>query len=467
VVPALALDGGKYSISADFQKLPGVTVVDTDYRIFAAGSLDHVFVGPRLEAIPRPVELLQALVPKLRQGGHLVIHVAGDRLEELRGYLRDLAGWQEKITYLREGQTLGVWKLVAPAQRVVHPPKPRAPKRACVVRYGALGDIIMITPLLRDLAERGYEVTLNITPYCLDVLKGNPHVHNIILQERDIIPNKDLGDYWNEWRSEYEVYINLSESIEGGILRVEGRRDFYTSKDWRLAQTGKTNYYTQTLLLGGVPPERAGGIPQHGELYLTQAERKQARFLRSKFPGKKLILWGLKGSSYHKQFPMLRPFLSEWLPQHPEVQVLLVGAAQERGLGYDDFQVANLAGEIPLREVFALAEQVDCVVGPESAIINAAGCFATPKVVLRSHSTCGNLCAGWANHQCLAPHTACHPCQQLHYSEGSCPLIQIEDTTTGEQVWKGPACCASISFEELAGALEKALATPPGPPSMI
>jgi ADP-heptose:LPS heptosyltransferase len=300
--------------------------------------------------------------------------------------------------------------------------------------------MIMITPLIRRLYEDGYEVTMNITPYCAEVLKNNPFVSNIVLQERDMIPNQDLGAYWAEWLQDYDKYINLSESIEGKLLKVEGRRDFYTQKAWR-DNLCTANYYDHTMALGGY----TGVTGSRGELYFSNAEIKQAKYLREKFKDRFMIMWGLKGSSHHKIYPLLVPVLSQWLDAHPDAIAILVGGEADKPLQFDHPQVVGVAGDMKIRDVFCLTQFADLVVGPESSVINAAGCFPVPKITMLSHSNHGNLCSNWEGDFCLQADVACSPCHQLHYSLESCPLVGITEAGKTEPSYTGPVC-ASVGF---------------------
>lgn len=454
IVPVKALDAGKFSLTIDWQRHPALQICDTDYSFIAPGTLDHVFVGPRLALVNDPEVLIPMLAGKLKFGGHLNVHVPETYgLEKLRGLLTIAGLWQEKSTYLRDGQCVGTWKLRGIRQHGVELPLAGPhPRRACIARYGAIGDMLMVTPLIRQLAEDGYEVTMNVTPYALPVLTGNPYVSNVVIQERDMVPNQELGEYFAEWSGDYQKYINLSESIEGSLLKVEGRKEFYTPK---AARASEVNYYEHTLAVGGYLTPT---VPPRGELYFNSAERKAATYVRQRTAGKFLLLWGLRGSSYHKQFPYLRPFLEEWLRGKPEVQVMLCGGPTDRELGFETPQVMNTAGQIPLREVFGLTQVADLVVGPESSLINAAGCFETPKVVLLSHSSEAALCKHFQNYAVVAPESPCYPCNQIHYNLPSCPLVTIQDTLTSAEVWKGPRCCAEYPKERLKALLDQALA---------
>ena len=450
IYPRLAVDENKYSLNVDVFRHPGVEICGSDFSILAPNSLDHIFIADRLRQFTDPENIVRQLCTKLKPGGHLIIHCIDRTIEEIAPLISKIGCWQTKDVYHRDGQFLGIWKLVNRSSPGIIPPKERPKKRALIARYGAVGDMIMISPLIRHLHEDGYHVTLNITPYCAEVLKHNPYVDNILLQERDAIPNQDLGQYWKEWMNDYDKYINLSESIEGKLLKVEGRRDFYTSKDWRHA-TCNTNYYDQTLRLGGYP-EVTG---TRGELYFNRDEEKRAQRLRERFKDSFLMVWALKGSSYHKTYPLLGPVLTQWLTTHPDAQVITVGSKDDKALEFSHPQVIPAAGDMPLRDVFALTKIVDLVAGPETAVTNAAGCFDTPKITFLTHSDHNALCKYWVNDYCLSADTACHPCKQLHYSLESCPLAKIQDTSTGKTFWEGPICAIGVTPERLMARLDE------------
>lgn len=431
IYPKAAMDAGKYSINIDTQRHPHLEVCDMNLDIFAKDSVDHVFIGARDQA---PIE---ALCSKLKLGGHIVVQAIETDPQLLRTALSKFGQWQEKDVYQRDGMTLGIWKLLARTNKGILPSKAKPAKRACIARYGAIGDMLMISPLIRKLHEDGYAVTLNITPYCAEVLKNNPYVSNIILQERDAIPNPDLGAYWQEWMNDYDKYINLSESIEGKLLKVEGRRDFYTIKSWREELCGSTNYFDQTFKLAGYPEV----IGQRPELFFTKAEEKQAQFVRSKAKDKFLILWAAKGSSYHKSYPLLAPVLSQWLDAHPDAHVFLAGGPQDKPYGFEHPQVTCMFGEVPIRDVFCLTKYVDLVAGPETSITNASAAYDTPKLILLSHSNHTNLCKYFTNHVCLVPEVPCSGCHQLHYTLESCPCVEIKNDK-GEAMGTYPVCAA-------------------------
>ena len=451
--PRVATAPGKFSLNVDILPNPKVTVCDGRLDLFTEGSFDHIVVGPSLGACPNPASFMRDIVSKLKQGGHLVFYLKKNFAvpnspicsvfdeSAMRSFLETSGAWRLKYQDTRGEDMLLIAKKVAGQRGTILPIKPKAPKRACIVRYGALGDMVMITPLIKKLHEDGYEVTMNITPYATPIIENNPHVGNIVFQEREAIPNKDLGPYWDEWKTEYDKYINLSESIEGKLLKVEGRRDYFTSKEWRHKVCGSTNYYDWTMELGGYPEMKGG----RGELFFTPQERKEALKLKKEYEGKFVIGWGVNGSSYHKIYPLTEPVLDDFLEKHPDVVVFLLGGPDAQRYEFDHPQVVRTCGQWPLRKTLAfIAFVADAIVGPESMVMNVAGCYDIPKVVFLSHSVHENLCKYWAPHDyCMMPDTdvaACYPCHQLHYSLESCPQAEIRDLRTKEVIARGPVC---------------------------
>ena len=453
--PKQASDLGKYLVNVDMVRHAALSVCDDQLGIFADKGFDYAVVGERLGWVPDPKAKLKEIIRKIKLGGYLIVEVpicqAGEFVvnlldpQKIQEYVGESGCWELKANYNRDGWLLQIYKKLDGKRGIKKSTTPSS-KRACVCRYGALGDVIILTPLLKTLVEDGYEVTCNFSTYAAELLKGNPYVKNIVLQERDAIPNADLGDYWKEWQGDYQKYINLSESLEGKLLKVEGRRDYYTSNAWRQKNCNK-NYYDWTLALGGYP-EVTG---KRGDLYFTQEELFNAKGFRSKYKDKFIVLWALNGSSHHKVYPLMEFLMRRWLEEDPRRLLMTTGDKSAQMLEFEHPQVVPLAGRMPIRYSLAMTKVVDLVVGPESVMINAAGCFDVPKIPLLSHSTHENLCKYFMNDYCLSPNTEiakCYPCHQLHYSLPSCPQLKIE--LDGEDAAEGPACAmGAIELERL------------------
>ena len=464
VLPQAATDYGKYSINVDVVRTPTAAVCNDELETLADDSMEHVFVGSRLESVYNPPKLLREAARKLKVGGHLIVNVPNNHEEPgyclfnkegIAGLIEGTGKYKTKYfdIHPKEG-ILFIGKKLSkhPGRLVERTPDPH--KRACVARYGAMGDMIMVTPLLKQLKEDGYHVTVNATPYSIRMLDNNPYIDNLIVQEREAIPNPALGPYWDMWRKEYDRYINLSESIEGGLLKVENRPDFFTHKSWR-HKTCNVNYYDRTLELGGYPEIKG----RNGELFFSSSEERKAKEFFDKLKDKFVVLWALHGSSHHKIYPMMEPTMREWLETHRDSVLITVGDKMAQLLEFEHPQAIPKSDIWSIRESLIATKYVDAVIGPESMITNASGCYDTPKIVFLSHSSAENLTKYWKNCYSLEPDTTiapCYPCHMLHYSPESCPIGMIIEQETQTEVARGPICAMNaIAPTKVLGALEE------------
>ena len=316
-------------------------------------------------------------------------------------------------------------------------------KTACVVRYGAWGDGIMITPVLRLLKEDGYHVTVNCSEQVNEMIRNNPFVDKVIIHERNSVPRETLGAYWDEMAKKYDRFINLSESIEGSLLKVEGREDFGWPSVKRHAECN-VNYYDRTLEIAGYGDIKG----QNGELYFSIFEEQRAKAYRKKYKDKFLILWSLSGSSFHKTYPWAEMAAKAFLNTHPDAMIMTVGDALCEVLEWRHERTKCYSGKWPIRKSMIMTKYSDLVVATETGVVAASACFDTPKVVMLSHASEENLTKHWKNaYPVYDKGVQCQPCHQLHYTRESCPT----DSSTG-----APLCMARLKPGQVVEAMEKA-----------
>ncbi len=415
IFPRRSFSPGKFCVVADPRGGEEVNLATDDLSLLTPNQWDWVCI----EAPFTEPQHVRNACKLLKAGGHLIV----------LGYLPDQL--KESLLFkheaINEDNRLGIYKFTPGAKRgVYHSDSTNDRRRACICRYGALGDQVTMTPLIRALYEDGYDVTINISSHAAMVLENNPYVANTITQERDFVLNPKLGEYWDTWKGHYDRYINLSESVEGSLLKVEGRHDYYLPKAER--QTDK-NYYEATLEIGGYP----NGDPTP-ELFFTKKEEKKVKELVSRYGGLfgdgPVIAWSVRGSSHHKIYPMMWPVIEKWLANNKRGGFLLLGGTDaERWIGNDPLpdRVVSLINKTSVRESFLITKHADLVIGPETGVMNAASCWDTPKILFLSHSSENALAKHWKNCTALAPEDECHPCFQMHYSLESCPLIELFD----------------------------------------
>ncbi|KKN66856.1 hypothetical protein LCGC14_0467240 [marine sediment metagenome] len=311
-------------------------------------------------------------------------------------------------------------------------------KRILITRLGAIGDMIMITPLLRLLKEEGNHITLNCKGYSKTVLKYNPYIDKYIVHDESI-PIEKLDEHLDELAKGYDEHINLTASIENGLLVTSYQEEFGWPHDKRHEKCDR-NYYDETLRLGG-----RGETGLNGELFFSAVERLRARDEMKKYKGKFVILWSLSGSSHHKSWPMAEQAARAFLDAYDDAVIITVGDDVCRLLEWDHPRTIQRSGKWQLRKSLIMTKYADLVIGTETGILNAAGCFSTPKVILLSHSSSENLSRHWRNCTSIEPDVECHPCHKLHFSLSTCVLDKGTNT---------PLCMTSVAPATVLNAIQ-------------
>jgi len=311
-------------------------------------------------------------------------------------------------------------------------------KKIVVIRYGAFGDAIMTASILPHLKAQGWHITMNVNEVTRDVLKNNPNIDDWIIHKKGSVEVKDLPEHW--WNiyvnGGFDRMLNLSESVEGTWLAIQGRTSFAWPYPVRQKYLNH-NYLEFTHDLAAVPHGFDGA-----RFYPTKKERAWAKKTREKFAnGDFLLVWSLSGSAIHKHTPWMDEAIATLLDNAPWAKVILVGGPEgvilEQGWEEQE-RVMCTSGKWTIRQTFAMLEQADCVAGPETGVMNAAGMLDVPKVLLLSHSSEENLSKHWKNTTNLTPaECPCHPCHQMHSSWDYCSPIE---TTNGP----GSLCMVNI-----------------------
>lgn len=324
----------------------------------------------------------------------------------------------------------------------------------------------MVTPVLRLLKEQGYHVTLNCRKATAGIFDNNPHIDEFIYHDEGM-PNGDvLKRFWDGLASKCDRFINLSGSIEEGLLPAEGKHVPYNwSHELRHAKFN-VNYYDRTLELSGFPETK--GL--NGEMYFSKDEIEWGKQLRHQYRNKFWVLWSLSGSSFHKTYPWADQVAKAFLNNHNDAMTMTVGDDLCRLLEWDHPQNKKRAGmwANDFRKSAISCKFADLVVSTETGVANVAGCFNTPKIIMLSHSSVENLTKYWVNCKSLTPTNAsCYPCHKLHYTLNSCLLDTLakipehlrseENKLTGDVV--APICTSRLKPETVLAALEEAYQT--------
>jgi ADP-heptose:LPS heptosyltransferase/predicted SAM-dependent methyltransferase len=424
--------------------------VDTaeDLSVFTTESMDFVFSSHLLEHI-EPANVVKTLKEWLRVikvGGYLVLYLPDEDAYPKCGEPGANPDHKWNVSYVRLIDYLrkaGSWDLVDFQKRgedeeyslyfVLQKKhkgqsfsceQPKPPKTCGVVRYGAYGDLLQASSVLAGLKKQGYHLTLYTSPPGDEVVRHDPHIDCLYLQDKDQVPNAALSTFWAYQAKKYDKWVNLSESVEGTFLAIPGRTLDFMRPAAR-HQLANRNYLEFQHLMADVPHD-----PQM-HFYPNADERTWAKVERAKTGGF-TVVWSLAGSSIHKTWPYLDNILAALMLEFPAVHVVLVGgpAAKLLEQGWENEpRIHKRCGVWSIRQTLAFLEQADLVVGPETGVLNAAAQLPIPKVVFLSHSTDENLTRDWTNtHVLRSLHTKCPgrgdneapACHQLHYDWSRC-----------------------------------------------
>lgn len=285
-------------------------------------------------------------------------------------------------------------------------------KRAIIVRGGrGIGDLIFCSPLPRLLALEGYDVDVAVWPKNKAVFQENPYVG-----ERVPYPDGLGEEAWREWgeklEKSYDLVVTLAFSVEREFLhKTDGQFGEIPTLQERRERAKGVNYYDFTVERAGFT--RDPGEKFRGELYLSGYEQETlAEMVEEKTTrGEKIVLWNLNGSTRNKQLVRGFRYLAAVLAAAPNSRHYIVSdqAFVSSAIPQDE-RVVHVGGQWNLRTSLVMTSIADLVVGPESALVNAAGCFETPKIVLYSHSSPENLGGNWVNHFPICPECDCAPC---------------------------------------------------------
>lgn len=437
-----------------------------DLSIFADKSMDFVFSSHLLEHIVNTKAALKEWYRVIKEDGYLILYLPHkdhypnigqkganpdhkhDFLpEDIEAVMQEVGGWDlirnETRSEDREYSFFQVYRRSATNDHKFSYKDTKPSKTCAVVRYGAFGDAIQASSIYPILKKQGYHITFYTTKIGYEISKTDPHIDKFVIQGNEQVPNHALPYFWESLKKKYTKFINLSESVEGSLLALQGR----TAHGWPHSLRHKMmniNYNEFTHDLAELPHD----IDQ--KFYATDEEKQWAKAEKERIGGK-VILWSLSGSAVHKTWPYLDNIIAKVMLEHKDAKIVLVGDELCKLLeqGWEkESRVICRSGQWSIRQSLAFAQVSDIVIGPETGILNAVGMEPMRKLIMLSHSSKNNLVKHWKNTIAFEPKTSCYPCHQLHYSFEFCR----QDKETG-----CAQCQADITPDEVYNVLDTAI----------
>jgi heptosyltransferase-2 len=283
-------------------------------------------------------------------------------------------------------------------------PRP-APRRLLVAQTAYVGDVVLTTPLLRELHRLQPEAEIHVlaTPAGCSVLEGQPHVDGVrpfaksrMLSGQGLL---DLARTATELRrGDYEVALAAQRSFRTGLilslaripLRIgfagaPGEWAYHRQVPWRARHHATRRYLDLCAPLGGDPE----GADPRPSLVVQPAARETIR--------RRLEDQGIApGKAWVCVAPGSARATKRWTPQGfarvvaalaaKGVAPVLVGNGEELRLCREVRDEARaghvLAGETSLPELIALVAGARALVGNDSAPAHIASALGVPVVAV-------------------------------------------------------------------------------------
>lgn len=294
------------------------------------------------------------------------------------------------------------------------PPATNSGYRVLFIRYERIGDMIMATSLIRNIASSlpGGKVDVIATPTTAPVLQGNPYVGRVLVLDRGSL--RSYGALMRHLRRErYTVMVdgrinNPPIFTSTPLLMYAGKAQFRVGAggdkgpriyNVNVPEWNRADHYIEGSKLLAVPfgvnPQSVDWQP---EIFLTDAERadadgqwKQARELLAPPAGAatgvtKRLLVNLSASEPKRRWPdgKFIATLQVTRASAPGMPIIVIGLPAEwERVSAVAAEVNALAVRTPsLREAFALVGTSDMVFTPDTSISHAASAFRKPSLVL-------------------------------------------------------------------------------------
>ncbi|MBZ5566105.1 MAG: glycosyltransferase family 9 protein [Acidobacteriia bacterium] len=283
--------------------------------------------------------------------------------------------------------------------------------RILVLRAGAIGDTLMVTPLLRALRRTFPEAYLAFvcSQTVQEVLRSNPHLDRVMPLAYRHLPSWLSGEKRRLVREMRELNLDWAIVLEGHpqfvelALQARPKRliaygpvpsgDGFTRAVFDPQRHSIDNYLSAAEPLGVRPAGREMELPYPAEMDEAVRQRLanygvgEADCVVGIHPG-----WG--GRKHPIDQTRLRSWPAErfaqvvgWLVKTEGVRVALTGSAADRPLTEYIAREAgvaclNLAGEFSLLELAALIRRFDLYLTVDSGPAHMAAALGTPLVTL-------------------------------------------------------------------------------------
>jgi ADP-heptose:LPS heptosyltransferase len=223
-----------------------------------------------------------------------------------------------------------------------------------VDRRKALGDVVMITPVIRELRRRYANAEIFVVAEDNGPLYNNPNIDHVL----------NPADLAKTTNKAWDLYVNLNDAYEENITSHYVDSYLYRA----FGHTGLSVDHSPEIF----PTEEECNniddvLEQIGKNYIVVHMRRWAWENKNIDP-----------DTWNKVFAQI-------VKQHPEVKIVSIGAQHDYRVPHDPTHYIDLVDQLSIGEIQYLISCAKAFVGPDSGPFHIAGTTATPIVALISH----------------------------------------------------------------------------------
>lgn len=301
-------------------------------------------------------------------------------------------------------------------------------KRVYLIRYGAYGDHLHMSPVLRAFKEEGWHVTFEYNFKGAQIHTYNPNIDVHVPRE----PEKGL--YEQDPKAKYQHYKRLKKiegaydrlvdfggSLEHSLIASEKDPEYFMPKDWRNRAYGDMPFHDQSMKWAGLPEKYRG---RRTEIYFRDKEHEHVKRalapLRERWPF--LMMWSIAGSMWQKAiYPWAKEVCDEFMARHPDVCLLITAGPEYAKYVWGGERVYDcVARKHPFRQVLLMTRYINLLVTPETGIGIGAGAYGTPKIMLMTAASVKNIVGNDRNDFSIQSEAWCSPCHRAIYNMDTC-----------------------------------------------
>ena len=300
-------------------------------------------------------------------------------------------------------------------------------KKAYLIRYGAFGDQINMSNVIKALDLDGWHISMEYNWKGAQIHAHNPRIRSHHFFEPSKIKSEKERFAWfdrlESIAKNHDLFINFSQSLENSLIAPEESPEYFWPLWMRRQKNTHICYYDQSMKWAGLTAKRYMGWT--GEMFFTAEEHEHIKkWLRDRgLENQHVILWALRGTMYQKAvYPMAHELCTQWLDRHPESTIITTGDEFCKKFEWDHPRVIHQSARMPFRQALHLAGYVDMVVTPETGLGIGAGAFGTPKIMLLTAASLKNIVGNDENDYSIQSPAWCSPCTRAIYNTANCPI---------------------------------------------